>query len=195
MTNKKLTLKELELILNLSSPTIMKLIKSDKDFPVKKNKDGYIITLEKVGAWLDKYVHSKKINLLKIPQTYKRYKVYMDGNYPAIFYKNRNYHIHRLVWEEHNGNIPRNCIIHHKDGNKMNWDITNLELLTRSEHIKKHKDTVHRKGIKIFAKKGRIIKSFNSIHDAAIFCNTYYDAIKRCLKGKQKVSKRWQFFI
>ena len=30
-------------------------------------------------------------------------------------------------------------VIHHKDFNRGNWDISNLELLTRAEHMKRHK--------------------------------------------------------
>lgn len=30
-------------------------------------------------------------------------------------------------------------VIHHKDFNRGNWNLENLELLTRAEHIKRHK--------------------------------------------------------
>lgn len=30
-------------------------------------------------------------------------------------------------------------VIHHKDFNRGNWDISNLELLTRAEHMKRHR--------------------------------------------------------
>lgn len=45
---------------------------------------------------------------------------------------------HRWVWINYYGKIPNNMDIHHKDGNKDNNEIENLELLTRSEHQKKH---------------------------------------------------------
>lgn len=43
--------------------------------------------------------------------------------------------LHRAVWEEHNGPIPKDMLIIFKDGDKTNCDISNLELITRAEHI------------------------------------------------------------
>ena len=42
--------------------------------------------------------------------------------------------------EEHLGRKLRSDeIVHHKDGNKLNNSIDNLELLTRAEHINLHR--------------------------------------------------------
>ena len=71
--------------------------------------------------------------------TYDGYKVYIDGKYPTIYLNNKNCHLHRYVWEQVNGPIPKNMIIHHKDFNRGNWSLDNLELLTRAEHMKRHK--------------------------------------------------------
>lgn len=71
--------------------------------------------------------------------TYDEHKVYIDGKYPAIYLNNKNYHLHRYVWEQANGPIPKNMVIHHKDFNRGNWSLDNLEMLTRAEHIKRHK--------------------------------------------------------
>lgn len=49
-------------------------------------------------------------------------------------------HAHRWVWINHHGAIPKDMDIHHKDGNKDNNEIENLEMLNRSEHLKKHWD-------------------------------------------------------
>jgi HNH endonuclease len=40
---------------------------------------------------------------------------------------------HRVVWEQHHGKIPPKMNIVFKDGNKMNTDISNLEMITRKE--------------------------------------------------------------
>ena len=51
--------------------------------------------------------------------------------------------IHRMVWEYYNGEIPEGYVIHHKDENKLNNSIDNLQLLTRKEHKILHmKDTI-----------------------------------------------------
>lgn len=44
--------------------------------------------------------------------------------------------LHRDVWECYNGPIPVGWDIHHKDENKENCDISNLELLPKSEHAR-----------------------------------------------------------
>lgn len=44
---------------------------------------------------------------------------------------------HHYMWEYFNGRaVPKGYHIHHKDGNKLNNLITNLKLLTPSEHSK-----------------------------------------------------------
>lgn len=47
--------------------------------------------------------------------------------------KNHNKFVHILVWEEHNGKIPENAFIRFKDGNRKNYDISNLELFYKKE--------------------------------------------------------------
>lgn len=50
--------------------------------------------------------------------------------------------LHRKIWKEHYGEIPQGMIVHHKDHNKLNNDISNLCLMTRSEHMKHHWEDV-----------------------------------------------------
>jgi HNH endonuclease len=47
-------------------------------------------------------------------------------------------YLHHVVWEEHHGPVPRGFKVCFKDGNHMNWDISNLELLSNSEQPRKH---------------------------------------------------------
>lgn len=124
---------------------------------------------------------------------YKGHKVYMNGAYPAIYLNGKTVHVHRLVWIDNHGEIPSGYIIHHKDENKLNWFIDNLELLSRADHIKKHKDIVHRHGIKVLAIKGAKSILFNSIEEAADYCNTYTNSIQRIFKGKQRLANGWTF--
>ena len=52
--------------------------------------------------------------------------------------------LHRLIYERFWGvELPKEVIIHHKDGNKLNNCILNLEALTREEH-----NTIHHDGFK-----------------------------------------------
>ena len=50
----------------------------------------------------------------------------------------RKIRLHRYIWEKYNGEIPKGYHIHHKDKNKFNNNIENLEMLTASEHEKLH---------------------------------------------------------
>jgi hypothetical protein len=48
---------------------------------------------------------------------------------------------HRKVWQEFNGQIPDGVIVHHKNENKLDNRIENLQLITKSEH-----NTLHHSG-------------------------------------------------
>lgn len=124
---------------------------------------------------------------------YLGHKVYMNGDYPAIFLDGQSQHVHRLVWIKHNGEIPKGYVVHHKDENKLNWDIENLELISRSEHLKRHKNIVKRPGIRVIARKDELVLTFDSIEQAAEFCGTYTSGIQRIFKGKQKTANGWIF--
>ena len=117
----------------------------------------------------------------------------MNGDYPAVYINGKNCHIHRLQWIKYHGEIPKGCVIHHKDENKLNWDIDNLELLSRKDHIYQHKDVVHRKGVPIVAIKGNVVLHFCSIEQAAEYCGTHPAQVRRCFEGIQKQSNGWKF--
>ena len=44
----------------------------------------------------------------------------------------------RLVWIKVNGAIPVDCVIHHKDFDRTNNTLENLELMTKKVHDKLH---------------------------------------------------------
>lgn len=46
--------------------------------------------------------------------------------------------LHRAVWEFYNGPIPEGYQIHHKDHDIDNNDISNLECVSRTEHLSHH---------------------------------------------------------
>lgn len=83
----------------------------------------------------DKSIRTK-YGTARIQEGYYRISSRNEGNHSK--------YLHRLVWEENFGEIPPNFHIHHKDGNKLNCDISNLELISKSEHHR-----MHRKGVSV----------------------------------------------
>lgn len=46
-------------------------------------------------------------------------------------------YLHVIVWEAYNGSIPKDLEIDHKDNNKRNCSLDNLQLLSRKDNMKK----------------------------------------------------------
>ncbi len=59
------------------------------------------------------------------------------NGYYARTSKGRRY-LHIEMWEQANGPIPDGLEVHHADGDKTNNRLVNLELLTSSEHGRRH---------------------------------------------------------
>ena len=75
-----------------------------------------------------------------------------DGYYMITSVKEGNFRkfVHRLIYEEHHGvTICPWAIIHHKDGNKLNNCLDNLELLSRREHPTKHESAVRKENARV----------------------------------------------
>ena len=72
----------------------------------------------------------------------------INGNYILVIapedfigkkYRGKYCYEHHLVYWQHYHIVPNDDeIIHHKDGNKHNNDINNLELMSRSKHSTNH---------------------------------------------------------
>jgi HNH endonuclease. len=57
--------------------------------------------------------------------------------------------LHQYVYEQVNGSIPEGYEVHHKDHNKENNDISNLELLSPAEHQAEHTEQSKANGYKL----------------------------------------------
>lgn len=62
---------------------------------------------------------------------------YLCGSY----YQHNGERLHRAVWTHFNGPVPEGFHVHHKDGNRANNTIENLELLSGHEHLSYHGHT------------------------------------------------------
>lgn len=56
------------------------------------------------------------------------------------YYLNAKTHkrLHVYVWEYYNGEVPKGYDVHHKDFNKANNEVDNLQLLTKKDHATLH---------------------------------------------------------
>ncbi|MFA9413312.1 HNH endonuclease signature motif containing protein [Streptococcus sp. E29BA] len=63
---------------------------------------------------------------------------YTTDGYPKIKVAEPNVweYLHRQTWEKHHGPVPKGYSVVFLDGDKSNWDITNLACLSRSEVVR-----------------------------------------------------------
>ena len=68
---------------------------------------------------------------------YLKKKIHKQGYYEIRLCKNaklKQFRLHRLVYEAHNGTIPDKMQVDHIDNNKQNNNIENLRLVTNSQN-------------------------------------------------------------
>lgn len=67
-------------------------------------------------------------------------RVFMHGRYPAVSIHGKKYHIHRLIaeWEIVGATLPRGMSVHHKDGDRLNARLDNLEVINQADHVRRH---------------------------------------------------------
>jgi len=162
------------------------------------NNLGIIKTKERIV--IDSNGFSKKLKE-------KILKSYISTNgYPYILLKKNNKYfnksIHRLLMETFNP-IDNKLEVNHKDGNKLNYSLDNLEWCTREENMKHSYTVLKRKGVNVgrFGSKNKISKKINqySINNELIkMWNSSYDIekelnfrtsdIRDVCRGKQKTA-------
>lgn len=97
-------------------------------------------------------------------------------NDDGSFKRSRSELVHRIVWQSFNGPIPDGLVINHKNGNKADNRLCNLELMTLSQNTKHAFDVL-----------GRIhpLRGSNNNH-AILDENKVIEIRKRIAKGESK---------
>lgn len=62
-------------------------------------------------------------------------KYYPSGN---GYYKHRGHYLHRDIWIDAYGEIPAGYVIHHKNGNKEDNRLANLDIISDIAHRQYH---------------------------------------------------------
>lgn len=107
---------------------------------------------------------------------------------------------HRIIWETAYGDIPKGYDIHHKDHNRTNNSISNLEMIEhsthRSNHIKGSNNPNYHKFKKVECStlNGNIIKLYNSVRETKEDGFTP-SSVSHCCNGDWKTYKgyKWKF--
>ena len=107
--------------------------------------------------------------------------------------KQKNYYIHRVVAIHFLENLDNKREVNHKDGNKLNNNVDNLEWVTPSEN-QKHRQKIlgktktSQRKIGKFNKNHVLIEEYPSIVDAAKSFGKSRVNIDNALQGKQKTA-------
>jgi hypothetical protein len=102
---------------------------------------------------------------------------------------------HRLIYIHTHGSIPDKMVIDHKDGNKLNNSIENLQALTHSQNIKKAWENIDISTMSFAPKAIVAIRlsdkqetSYASIKRAIADLGVAGTSIRYCLAGKTKTA-------
>ena len=109
----------------------------------------------------------------------------------------KNYSVHRFVYETFKGEIPVDKQVDHVDNCKENNSLSNLQLLTPSENTRKNHFKKKVISLNIETKEEKIFDSFNK---AAEFYQIHKSTVSKNCKKKIKITKskkdgkKFQFF-
>ena len=116
------------------------------------------------------------------PKKYKRVSLSKNNN-------KKTYMVHVLVYETFIGEIPKNYEINHKDFNRGNNNLENLEILTHRENVRYSKA----KKVKQLSKDRKLIQVWDCIRDIEKSLNIDHRQIVANLKGKQRTCHNYIF--
>ncbi len=140
--------------------------------------------------------HKKRKHILK-PRS-------NNGGYQYVNFKidgkNTNFAVHRIVANAFIPNPNGYTEVNHKDYDKTNNCVENLEWVSSSQNKihafqKKENHSCRGKAVNQFSKEGNFIQTFESVSAAARELNCSISAISNCCLGRTKTARgfRWSF--
>lgn len=108
---------------------------------------------------------------------------YRHGSGYLIF---NDRYVHRAVWEEANGPIPKGFVVHHINGNKQDNRLENLQLMSHSEHSAQH----HRGRVQTPEHKAKRLAAMEGFHSAGGSL-AYLSADERTARARAAALARW----
>ena len=149
-----------------------------------------------------------KVNQLGEIRHKKRQKILKprdnNGGYQYVNFKingkNTNFAVHRIVANAFIPNPNGYTEVNHKDYNKKNNCVDNLEWVSSSQnkqhsYLKQENKKSRGKAVNQYTKEGIFLKTFDSVSDAAKELGCCVAAISNCCLGRTKTSQgfRWSF--
>ena len=127
-----------------------------------------------------------------------------NGGYQYVNFKingkNTNFAVHRIVANAFIPNPNGYTEVNHKDYNKKNNCVDNLEWVSNSQnkqhsYLKQENKKSRGKAVNQYTKEGIFLKTFDSVSDAAKELGCCVAAISNCCLGRTKTSQgfRWSF--
>lgn len=140
--------------------------------------------------------HKKRKQILK-PRSNKGGYQYVNFK---ISGKNTNFAVHRIVANAFIPNPNGYTEVNHKDYDRNNNCVDNLEWVTSSQnkahaYLKQENKQSRGKAVEQYSKDGEYLKTFKSISEAALEMGCCISAISNCCLGRTKTSQgfRWKF--
>lgn len=141
---------------------------------------GRIKGLSKISKWNNR-VWKEKILKQRVVKQYKQIFLYKDGI-------GKEYKVHRLVAQAFLPNPDNLPQVNHKDGNKLNNNVSNLEWISARDN-QLHSVYVLGNGkfrpIEQYDKEGNFIREWEQIRIASNSLNIDESAISKCCKQKR----------